>query len=211
VTGSPGGNDNGSGVAATLALARRFAKETPRRTLRFVFFVNEEPPFFQGDDMGSLRYARRSKERGEDIVAMISLETLGWFTDAEGSQRYPLRGFALLYGSRGDYVAFIGNVSSRGLVREAIGTFREHARIPSEGIALPNVVPGVGWSDQWAFWQCGYDAIMVTDTAPFRYPHYHRATDTPDRVDTDALARIVEGLVPVVAGLSGAPSAATGR
>ncbi|HEX5137461.1 MAG TPA: M28 family peptidase [Planctomycetota bacterium] len=206
VAGSPGANDNGSGVAATLALARRFAKGAPRRTLRFVFFVNEEPPWFQGKDMGSLRYARRCRERDEDVVAMLSLETLACFSNESGSQRYPIRGLGLLYGDRGNYVAFVGNVASRGLVREAVGLFREHARIPSEGIALWDFVPGVGWSDHWAFWECGYRAVMVTDTAPFRYPHYHQETDTPDRLDYDGLARVVEGLVPVVAGLAELPA-----
>jgi hypothetical protein len=200
----PGANDNGSGVAATLALARRFHGRAPKRTLRFLFFVNEEPPWFQTEDMGSLRYARRCRERGEDVVAMVSLETIGFYTDEPGSQRYPALVFRLLYGDRGDYVAFIGNVASRHLVREALGVFREHARIPSEGIALFEIVPGVGWSDHWAFWQCGYRAIMVTDTARFRDPHYHRETDTPERISYDALARVVEGLVPVVERLAGA-------
>ncbi len=199
---SPGANDNGSGVAATLALARRFAGRAPRRTLRFLFFVNEEPPWFQTDDMGSLRYARRCRERDEDVVAMVSLETLACFTDAPESQRYPVRGLGLLYGDRGNYVGFVGDVGSGDLVREAVGVFREHARIPSEGIALWDGVPGVGWSDHWAFWQCGYRAIMVTDTAPFRYPHYHKPTDTPDRLDYKGLALVVEGLLPVVAALA---------
>ncbi len=204
VAGSPGANDNATGVAATLALARRFAGRAPRRTLRVLFFVNEEPPWFQTGDMGSLRYARRCRERGDDVVAMASLETLGCFLDGAETQRYPIRGLDLIYGDWGNFTGFVGDVASRELVREALGLFREHARIPSEGIALWEGVPGVGWSDHWAFWQCGYRAIMVTDTAPFRYPHYHRPTDTPDRLDYDGLARVVEGLLPVVATLAGA-------
>jgi len=203
VPGSPAANDNGSGVAATLALARRFAGRASHRTLRFVFFANEEPPCFQTDAMGSLRYARRCRERNEEIVAMLSLETLGCFSDAPGSQAYPIRHLDLVYGDRGCFIGFVGNVGSGHLVREAVGLFREHARIASEGVALFEAVPGVGWSDHWSFWQCGYRAIMVTDTAPFRYPHYHKPTDTPDRVDYDALALVVEGLVPVVAALAG--------
>jgi hypothetical protein len=195
----PGANDNGSGVAATLALARRFAARKPARTLRFVFFPNEEPPFFQTDEMGSLVYARRCRERKEHVVAMVSLETIGCFA---GEQRYPIPGLGLVYGSRGDFVGFVGDIASRDLVREALGVFREHAKVPSEGVALWDGVPGVGWSDHWAFWQCGYRAIMVTDTAPFRYPHYHKRTDTPDKLDYENLARVVEGLVPVVEALS---------
>lgn len=199
VLGSPGANDNGSGVAATLALARRFAGTRPERTLRFLFFVNEEPPWFRKEGMGSLRYARRCRERNEDVVAMLSLETIGCFA---GEQRYPMPGLGLVYGDRGDFVGFVGDIASRDLVREAIGVFRRHATVPSEGIALWDGVPGVGWSDHWAFWQCGFRAIMVTDTAPFRYPHYHKPTDTPDKLDYENLARVVEGLVPVVAALA---------
>jgi len=205
VPGSPAANDNASGVAATLALARRFAARAPARTLRFLFFVNEEPPWFQTEHMGSLQYARRCRERGEDVVAMLSLETLGWYTDAPGSQRYPFAPLAWAYGDRGDYVGFIGNVASRGLVREAIAVFRAHARIPSEGAAMPELLRGVGWSDQWSFWQCGYPGIMVTDTAPYRYPAYHLPSDTPERLDYEGLALAVEGLEPVVAALARVP------
>ncbi len=203
VAGSPGANDNATGVAATLALARRFAGRASGRTLRFLFFVNEEPPWFQKGDMGSLRYARRCRERGDDVVAMLSLETLGCFLDGAQTQRYPIRGLDLIYGDRGNFTGFVGDVASRELVRDAVGVFREHARIPSEGIALWDGVPGVGWSDHWAFWQCGYRAIMVTDTAPFRYPHYHKPADTPDRLDYDGLAHVVAGLLPVVTDLAG--------
>jgi hypothetical protein len=203
VADCPGANDNGSGVAATLALARRFAGRRPPRTLRFLFFVNEEPPFFQTDDMGSLRYARRCRERDEKIVAMVSLETIGYFTEEPESQGYPVRPLRWVYGDKGNFIGFIGNVASRNLVRDALEVFREHAKIPSHGIALPTLVPGVGWSDHWSFWQCGYDAIMVTDTAPFRYPHYHERSDTPDQIRYGEFAKVVAGLVPVVESLAG--------
>ena len=202
VRGSPGANDNASGVAAMLAIARRLATSKPERTLRFVAFTDEEPPCFQTDDMGSLAYARACREKGERIVAMLSLETLGCYSDAPGSQRYPIPLLKLAYPSRGNFVAFVGNVASRGLVREAIGSFRESAAFPSEGAALPAWIPGVGWSDQWSFWQQGYPAIMVTDTALFRDPNYHRASDTPEKIDYGRLARVVDGLVSVVARLA---------
>ena len=138
------------------------------------------------------------KKRGENVVAMVSLETIGYFTNEPDSQEYPIPALKMLYGSKGNYISFVGNVGSASLVRRALGVFREHARIPSEGIAMIGAVPGVGWSDHWSFWQCGYDAIMVTDTAPFRYPHYHKPTDTPDRLRYDGLALVVEGLIPVI-------------
>jgi Zn-dependent M28 family amino/carboxypeptidase len=199
VAGSPGANDNASGVAAMLALARRFAGTKPGRTLRFVAFADEEPPCFQTEQMGSLQYAMSCKAKGENIVAMLCLETLGFYRDEKGSQSYPIPLLRFLYPSRGDFVAIVGNVSSRALVRRVVGSFREHAAFPSEGGALPGWIPGVGWSDQWSFWQQGYPAVMVTDTAPFRYPHYHRASDTPDKLDYERLARVVDGLRPWIA------------
>lgn len=194
VFGSPGANDNGSGVAAMLALARRFAGKPVGPTLRFVAFVNEEPPYFQTDQMGSLVYANRCKARGDQILAMISLETIGYFSDAPGSQTYPSLGIRPFYPSKGNFIGFVGNIRSRALLHRAILLFRQQAKLPSEGGALPSFLPGVGWSDQWAFWQHGYPAIMITDTAPFRYPHYHEATDTPDKLDYDRFALVVSGL-----------------
>jgi hypothetical protein len=209
VFGSPGANDNGSGVAAMLALARRFANrqperrltQTPYKTLRFVAFVNEEPPYFLSGEMGSLVYARRCKERGEKISAMISLETIGYFSDAPNSQVYPSRALGAFYPKVGNFIGFVSNVHSRTLLRRAIALFREHAKIPSEGAALPWFIPGVSWSDQWSFWKNGYPGIMVTDTAPFRYPYYHSADDTPDKLDYDRFALVVSGMEKVIEGL----------
>ena len=202
---TPGADDNASGVAALLALAHAFAPGGPGprpRTLRFVFFANEEPPDFQRETMGSLVYARACKRRGDEVVAMLSLETVGYYTDAPDSQHYP-QPLGRLYPSTGDFLGFVGDISSRALVRRSVASFRRHARFPSEGAALPSEIPGVGWSDHWSFWQVGYPAAMVTDTAPFRNPHYHARTDTPDLLDYGRMARVVEGLRGVVADLAG--------
>lgn len=201
VFSEPAANDNGSGVAALLELARLCTNAKPARTLRFVAFVNEEPPYFQTEQMGSLVYARACKARGEKITAMLSLETMGCYRDAEGSQHYP-RPFNLFYPSRGNFIGFIGNLGSRALVRQCIGSFRSHAQFPSEGGAIPGVVPGVAWSDHWAFWQAGYPAIMVTDTAPFRDVNYHQDTDTPEKLDYARLARVTAGLHAVIEDLT---------
>jgi hypothetical protein len=201
VFSSPGANDNGSGVAAMLALARRFAGRKTERTLRFVAFVNEEPPYFLSGEMGSLVYARRCKERGDKISAMISLETIGYFSDAPNSQVYPSRALGAFYPKVGNFIGFVSNVHSRTLLRRVIALFREHAKIPSEGAALPWFIPGVSWSDQWSFWRNGYLGIMVTDTAPFRYPYYHSANDTPDKLDYDRFTLVVSGMQKVIEGL----------
>jgi Peptidase family M28 len=198
VFGSPGANDNGSGVAAVLALARRFASAKPKQTLRFVAFVNEEPPYFLSGEMGSQVYARRCKERGDKISAMISLETIGYFSDAPHSQTYPSPGLGVFYPNVGNFIGFVSNVHSRALLRRVVASFRTYAKIPSEAASLPAFIPGVSWSDQWSFWQHGYPAIMVTDTAPFRYPYYHSSNDTPDKLDYDRFTLVVRGMEKVV-------------
>jgi hypothetical protein len=198
VLGSPGANDNGSGVAALLALARRFAGKTAQHTLRFVAFVNEEPPYFLSDEMGSLVYAGRCKARGDKISAMISLETIGYFSDAPHSQIYPSRALGIFYPKVGNFIGFVSNVHSRALLRRVIALFRKHAKIPSEGAALPAFIPGVSWSDQWSFWRRGYPGIMITDTAPFRYPYYHSSSDTPDKLDYDRFTLVVSGMEKVI-------------
>ena len=195
--GAPGANDNGSAVAAVLELARIMRNDQPARSVRFVAFVNEEPPWFQTDDMGSLRYAKACRERNDNITAMLSIETIGYYSDEPGSQQYPPP-LSLAYPDRGDFIGFVGNVGSSGLVRRCVELFRERCEFPSEGAALPSFLPGIGWSDHWAFWQVGYQGVMVTDTALFRYPHYHTPEDTPDKIDFDRTARVVSGLLDVV-------------
>jgi hypothetical protein len=201
VPGTPGANDNGSGLAVNLALARTLADHRPARTLRLVFFANEEPPWFQTDSMGSVVYARACKERGEEIVAMLSLETMGCYRDERGSQHYPPP-LSLLYPNRGDFLAAVGGVSSRALVRRVVGQLRETASLPIEGAALPMGLPGVGWSDHWSFARQGYPAVMLTDTALFRYTHYHRAEDLPDQVDVERLARAASAVRRLVVALA---------
>jgi Zn-dependent M28 family amino/carboxypeptidase len=205
VAGSPGGNDNGSGVAALLEIARLLAGKALPRTVRLVAFVNEEPPFFYSEEMGSKVYATRAQERGDQIQAMLSLETIGYYTDAPDSQRYPFP-FRYFYPDTGNFIGFVGNLASRRLVRQALGAFRASTAFPSEGVAAPGWITGVHWSDHWSFWQTGYPAIMVTDTALFRYPYYHSRADTPDKLDYAGLARVTHGLVAVIRELAGVDS-----
>jgi Zn-dependent M28 family amino/carboxypeptidase len=197
----PGADDNTSGVSALLELARILKTSHPSRTLRFVAFVNEEPPWFQTDQMGSLVYAEQAHKLKENIVAAVSIETIGMYSDAEGSQQYP-SGFKSFYPSKGNFIAFVGDLGSRTLVRDAVRSFRTSTMFPSEASAVPAAIPGVGWSDHWSFWQEGYPAIMVTDTAPFRNPNYHQPTDRPDTLDFNRMARVIHGLVTVLRDLA---------
>jgi Zn-dependent M28 family amino/carboxypeptidase len=195
VPGSPGADDNASGVAALLELAALLGPE--RLPIRFVAFANEEVPYFLGSEMGSFVSARRSRERGEKLQAMLSLEMLGYYRDAPGSQSYP-PGLGLFYPNRANFIAFVGDLGARGLVRRSISLFRKHAKFPSQGVAAPSFVPGVTWSDHWSFRKHGYPAVMVTDTAFNRYPHYHLPSDTPEKLDYERLARVTLGLAGVL-------------
>jgi Zn-dependent M28 family amino/carboxypeptidase len=201
VNDCPGANDNATGVAATIELARRFASSPRSRTIKFLAFVNEEPPFFKTAQMGSLVYATAAKDRGERIVGMLSLETMGCYSDVKGSQRYPAP-VGLLYPDVGNFIGFVANVKSTRLLLQARRAFRRRTAFPLQSAALPDAIPGVGWSDHWSFWQAGFPALMVTDTAPFRYRWYHTAQDTPDKIDYDKLAQVVDGLEAVIAALA---------
>ena len=185
VPGSPGADDNASGVAVLIELARLVPSG-----VRFVAFANEEAPYFLGPEMGSFVYAR---ERGAKVRAMFALEMLGYYSDAPGSQNYPAP-LRLFYPDRGDFIAFVGDLGARSLVRRSIESFRKHAKFPSEGLAAPSFIPGIAWSDHWSFRKHGYPAVMITDTAFYRYPHYHRASDTPDKLDYERMARVTLGL-----------------
>jgi Zn-dependent M28 family amino/carboxypeptidase len=202
VADAPGANDNASGTAAVLALARSFAAQPLSRTVRWVLFANEEPPFFDTDKMGSRFYAARAARAGDRIVAMISLETIGYYSDQPGSQRYPFP-FSLFYPDRGDFVGFVSDLASGPLVRRSLAAFRRRVAFPSQGVAAPAWIPGVFWSDHASFWIHGYPAIMITDTAFFRYPHYHTPEDTPDKPDYARMARVVAGVAHVVRDLGG--------
>lgn len=195
--GTKGANDNATGVAALLEIARALKDSRPARTLRFVAFANEEPPFFKSEAMGSRVYARDARARGDAIVAMFSLETIGYYSREAGSQRAPFP-LGLFYPDAGNFVIFVGNFGSRAQVNRSVAAFRRATPFPAERFYGPAFIPGVDWSDQWSFWREGYPGVMVTDTAPYRYPHYHLESDTPDKIDGDSFARVVAGLVEVV-------------
>jgi hypothetical protein len=197
--GTPGANDNASGTAAVLELARllRDLIGATAKRIRLVLFVNEEPPYFRSEDMGSLRYAKSLAAGHERVVAMYSLETIGFYSSEPRSQLYPAP-FGFLFPDRGDFIAFVGLLGSRRMLRESIRSFRSHTQFPSIGGVAPGFIPGIGWSDHWAFAEQGFQAVMVTDTALFRYPHYHRPSDTADKVDVESLARVVKGIERVI-------------
>ncbi|MBA4389231.1 MAG: aminopeptidase [Verrucomicrobia bacterium] len=200
---TPGANDNASGIAVMLELARLLRTNTVDRTLRFVAFVNEEPPFFKSELMGSVVYAARSKQRGEKIVGMMSLETVGYYSEIKNSQTYPTIGFGLFYPSKGNFIAFVSNKESKALLQNCEQAFTAAGPpLPIEALSTGQLVPGISLSDQWSFWIYGYPGMMVTDTAMFRYRHYHKATDTPEKLNYEKMADLVRGLRAVIERLS---------
>ncbi|MDD3118570.1 MAG: M28 family peptidase [Victivallales bacterium] len=202
VPGCRAANDNASGVAAVLELAREFAAQPQDKTLRFVAFANEEPPFFWTRNMGSAVYARSCRDNKEKIVAMLSLETIGCYSEQPGSQRYPLPLLSRFFPDRGNFIAFVADSGAKKLQRQCLTAFRRAAVFPAEGAALPWIIPRIGSSDHFPFRRRHYPALMVTDTAPYRDRTYHTNRDNPDHLNYRCMARVVNGLSAVIVDLA---------
>lgn len=201
VAGSPGANDNASGVSALLEISRLFASIEPVLTVRFVAFVNEEAPFFTRRQQGSMVYAEVARRRSDDIRLMASIETIGWYSDEPGSQSYPPL-FNLFYPNRADFIGIVSNFRSRAAMRPLAAAFRANSDFPLETVATFPFVRGVSWSDHGSFWRQGYRAVMITDTAFYRYRHYHAQSDTRDKLSYPELTRVTLGLFAAFAELA---------
>jgi len=198
---SPGANNNGSGVAIILSLSHLLWNHASNRTLRLVNFVNEEDPFFGTEMMGSYLYAKRSHQLGEDIQVMLSLDALGIYTEKSDSQKYPFP-FSLLYPSRGNFLAFIGDFRSRKYMVEATRGFKKGSSFPIETGVVPMWMKGASWSDHSSFWKFGYPGIMVTDTGGFRSTSHTTKEDTMEKLNFEAMSRIVIGMYTCVVHLT---------
>lgn len=206
---NPGADDNASGVAALLEAAHSFAKKETAKTIKFIAFVNEEPPFFQTEWTGASVYVRAAQENKEDIRAALVLEMVGYFTDKPFSQRYPPL-VGVFYPNKGDFLAMVGNFPSFFLVRELSSMFRNTA-FPLEPVILPAWAPGVTYSDHYAFWLAGYRAVMFTDTAFYRNPGYHSGADTYETLDYARLTNFTESFNIVLASFAGKNTLQTAR
>lgn len=197
---TPGADDNASGVAALLVLAKELKEKNSARSIKFIAFVNEEPPFFKTQNMGSLVYAKAAKARKEDVKAALILECIGYFSDKSFSQRYPpLIGF--FFPNKGNFITVVGNFKSRSIVSKVVKYFKSTTDFPVKSIAL-DISPAISFSDHWSFWQYGYPAVMITDTAFLRNPNYHLEGDTFDKLNYPYMAEVVKGLEGVLAGLT---------
>lgn len=204
IAGTPGADDNASAVAGLLEVAHQLARRQFRHTIRFVAFANEEPPFYKGEEMGSLVYARMCQARGDRIVGMVNLEMIGCYSDAAGSQRYPPLGpLQYVLPKAGNFIVIGSNVRSAGFLSRVCWGFRRSVRFPMLPFVTPRGALGLSMSDNWSFWQCGYPAVMVTDTSFLRNRRYHQETDTPETLCIPAMALVVQGVAGAVARLAG--------
>lgn len=193
-THTPGADDNASGVAGLLELARMFQRAPPLRPVELVAYTLEEPPHFRSGHMGSAWHARSLRAQGREVEFMLSLEMIGRFSDHPGSQSYPLRGMHRLYSDRGDFVAVVGRMGDFGLTRRVKATMAGATPLPVHSInAPPMLVQGVDFSDHLSYWREGYPALMIGDTAFLRSPRYHQAGDTYETLDYARMAQVVRG------------------
>ncbi len=198
VYGSPGADDNASAVAGLLELARLTSKLNMKKTIKFVAFPNEEPPFFFSEDMGSRRYAKEARRRGDRIVGMICLESIGYYSEEKDSQGYPL-GFGLFYPNKGNFIGVVGNLRSGWLVKDVVRGFKRGTDFPIVYLMAPSLlVPAISLSDHSSFWHYGYPAVMVTDTAFYRNSNYHLGSDTFETLNYKSMAEVIKGLYNVL-------------
>jgi len=204
---NPGADDNASGVAGMLELARRLAAKPSARTIRFLAFANEEPPFFTKNDMGSFVYATEAAKKKDDIKAAIVLEMIGYYSEQRNSQKYPPL-IGPFHRNKGNYIALVSNFKSRELAGQLDDSFRGASALPVETAILPAFVPGVDFSDHRSFWKYGYPAVMFTDTAFYRNKNYHEQTDLPETLNYAYMAAFVDGLEKALLDLAGTAPAA---
>ncbi|HSQ77536.1 MAG TPA: M28 family peptidase [Nitrospirota bacterium] len=193
-----GADDNASGVAGLLGLAKALEGKKLTKTVRFVAFALEEPPVSRTRNMGSYHYAQSLKEKKEQVMGMVCLEMIGFFCDRDGSQHYPLPFFKLRYPSQGNFISMVGNLRSRAFTKRIAAGFRKAVDLPLVTLNAPSIVIGIDFSDHWSFNKFRYDSLMVTDTAFYRNPNYHAPTDLWDTLDYRRMAMVVEGLAAAV-------------
>ena len=202
VASTPGADDNASGIAALLETAKILSSFQLDNVI-FSAFCMEEPPVFRTKNMGSYWYAKHLKNIDQNLLGMICLEMVGYFSEKPGSQKYPFPLMNRMYPDRGNFIAVVGNLKSKDFTLKLKGLFKKHTSLPVESLNAPAIMLGIDFSDHWAFQKLGYKALMVTDTAFYRNPNYHRPSDLPSTLRYDRAAQVVDGLAGAILDLCG--------
>lgn len=195
---TPGADDNASGVAGLLELGRLLSKTPPAVRVELVAYCLEEPPHFRTSAMGSSWHARELRKSGREVRLMLSLEMIGYFRDAPGSQGYPFPFLNWMYPDRADFIAVVGRIQDWSATRRVKALMQGAGDLPVHSINAPTLVPGIDFSDHSNYWNEGFSALMITDTAFYRNPYYHGLDDTPDKLDYARMAKVVQGVYAVV-------------
>ncbi|MBI3289403.1 MAG: M28 family peptidase [Elusimicrobia bacterium] len=197
----PGADDNASGTAGLLELARLLGRSPAPLRVELVAYSTEEPPYFATPHMGSALHAAGLKAAGVRIRAMISLEMIGCFSDEPGSQGYPAPMLRLYYPSRGDFITVVGNTGNIGLTRR-VKSAMNGGGLAAYSITAPAFIPGIDYSDHASYWEQGYPAVMISDTAFYRNKRYHKPDDDADRLDYRRMAQVVDGTLAAIRDLA---------
>ena len=189
----PGADDNASGVAGLIALAGMLKNATLKHRVELVAFTLEEPPYFRTENMGSYVHAHRLATERASVKLMISLECIGYFTDAPNTQDFPMPGLGLMYPTTGNFIAVVGRYQDRAYARAVKRAMNGATNLPTHSISAPAFVQGIDFSDQLNYWAEGFPALMITDTAFFRNKAYHTKEDTFDKLNYQRMADVVRG------------------
>jgi Zn-dependent M28 family amino/carboxypeptidase len=198
VAGTPGADDNASGVAVLLEVARLARNLTPPRPWAFIGFTCEEPPAFATQAMGSRVYARQARRQSAKILGMLCLEMVGYYSQTPDSQSLPLPLKLMGYPTTGNFIGLVSDRRSRPLMDRLEAAIKGACRLPVVTLSVPfggHILPEVRLSDHASFWDEGYPALMLTDTAFMRNPNYHGPGDVMDHLDLSAMAELTLGLV----------------